>query len=207
MNLTKHSNMDNSTIQYYNTNAKDYFENTVNLDLTQFYDPFLELIPEQGKKILDAGCGSGRDSLFFKKKGFEIIAFDASEELVKLSSDLLKQPVLHMTFEDLSFSNEFDGIWTCASLLHVPKDQMPAVLKKLADALKENGILYASFKYGNGEYVNKGRLFTSYDKASFEKLVSRKPNLKVVKMWLTEDVRPDRAGEMWLNVLLKKIST
>lgn len=112
-----------------------------------------------------------------------------------------------MTFEDLSFSNEFDGIWTCASLLHVPKDQMPAVLKKLADALKENGILYASFKYGNGEYVNKGRLFTSYDKASFEKLVSRKPNLKVVKMWLTEDVRPDRAGEMWLNVLLKKIST
>ena len=199
--------MDNSTIQYYNTNAKDYFENTVNLDLTQFYDPFLELIPEQGKKILDAGCGSGRDSLFFKKKGFEIIAFDASEELVKLSSDLLKQPVLHMTFEDLSFSNEFDGIWTCASLLHVPKDQMPAVLKKLADALKENGILYASFKYGNGEYVNKGRLFTSYDKASFEKLVSRKPNLKVVKMWLTEDVRPDRAGEMWLNVLLKKIST
>jgi len=124
-----------------------------------------------------------------------------------LSSDLLKQPVLHMTFEDLSFSNEFDGIWTCASLLHVPKDQMPAVLKKLADALKENGILYASFKYGNGEYVNKGRLFTSYDKASFEKLVSRKPNLKVVKMWLTEDVRPDRAGEMWLNVLLKKIST
>ena len=207
MNLTKHSNMDNSTIQYYNTNAKDYFENTVNLDLTQFYDPFLELIPEQGKKILDAGCGSGRDSLFFKKKGFEIIAFDASEELVKLSSDLLKQPVLHMTFEDLSFSNEFDGIWTCASLLHVPKDQMPAVLKKLADALKENGILYASFKYGNGEYVNKGRLFTSYDKASFEKLVSRKPNLKVVKMWLTEDVRPDRAGEMWLNVLLMKIST
>jgi len=195
---------DKCTIEYYNQNSKAYFNNTVNLDLKDLYAPFVALVPKSGK-ILDAGCGSGRDALFFKKNGFTIVAFDASEKLVKLSSEVLGQPVLHITFEELFFKDEFDGIWACASLTHIPKSRLSFVINKLSLSLKEGGIFYASFKYGTNEYIRDGRLFSCYDEASLGDLLKGHKNLKPLHLWISEDVRQDRTGENWLNVLLAKI--
>ena len=96
---------------------------------------FLKLLPKNGK-ILDAGCGSGRDSLFFKQQGYDVVSFDISKELVDLASRLIGQKVLHMSFGDLDFENEFHGIWASASLLHIPQEEMDDVLEKLSRALK-----------------------------------------------------------------------
>ena len=191
-----------NTDNFYSKNAADYFHKTKNLDLSHLYEPFLSLIPEGGK-ILDAGCGSGRDSLFFKKRGYDLVSFDNSAELANLASKYIGREVLNMSFSDVNFLEEFDGIWACASLLHVSKKKMPSVITKLLNALKPNGILYCSFKHGKGEKIITGRLFNYYDEVSFQKLVSKHGNSELLKMWETVDVRPDR-NEIWLNALIKK---
>src|ERR687885_194185 len=138
------------TIDFYNEHAQDFYHRTVNVDMRELYAPFLALLPA-GAHILDAGCGSGRDSLYFKQHGYQVTALDASAELVKLSSQLLQQPVLHLTFQEVDFDERFDGIWACASLLHVPRIEIDDVLRRLTKALKPGAILFTSFKNGNTE--------------------------------------------------------
>ena len=182
-----------STHNYYEQEADDFYKTTVNIDLTELYKPFLELVP-QGGKILDAGCGSGRDSLAFKNRGYEVTAFDYSESLAKLASELLGQKVLNMSFEDVEFTNCFDGIWACASLLHVPRNRLNIAFSKLAGALKETGILYAGFKYGTGEVFRKQRLFSCYTNDDLEELTKKCPGFEIKKWWKTEDVREEYKG-------------
>lgn len=195
--------MTNSTIDFYNKNAQAYFESTVELDMSRLYAPFLERL-RPGAKVLDAGCGSGRDSLFFKSQGFKVTAFDASEEMVRLASQLLGQPVLHMTFEDLNLPDEYDGIWACASLLHVERTQLPAVIAELAKYLKPGGVFYMSFKYGNEEYWKDGRYFNCLDEDHLLTILQNLPELTVEGMFITTDVRPDRKVERWLNAYATK---
>lgn len=190
-----------STAEYYERNARVYYDQTVNLDISSRYSPFLKLLPTNGK-ILDAGCGSGRDSLFFKQQGYDVVSFDISKELVDLSSRLIGQKVLHMSFGDLDFENEFHGIWANASLLHIPQEEMDDVLEKLSRALKGNGVLYASFKYGNTERTDGGRFFNDYNEEKLNLLMNHHKNLKMENIWITEDIRADRKNEFWMNVLL-----
>jgi SAM-dependent methyltransferase len=138
------------SIEYYNKYAEEFYNATASADMSEACNKFLKYIASGGK-ILDAGCGSGRDSLYFIKRGYEVVSFDASEEMVRLSGELTGQQTLLMKFEDIDFKDEFDGIWACASLLHVPKTEIKGVITKLVQALKENGIFFGSFKYGEGE--------------------------------------------------------
>lgn len=190
------------TQDFYNQNAAEFFEGTVAADMTQNYTLFLERLPK-GAKILDAGCGSGRDSLAFKKLGYEVIAIDGSEELCKLASEYIGQEVKHMQFQELGFENEFDGIWACATLLHVPSQELPEVIKSLVKALKKDGVLYASFKYGEFEGERKGRYFHDLTEEKAEELFTVS-GLKVEKMWITSDVREGRGDEKWLNLIARK---
>jgi len=89
-------------------------------------------------------------------------------------------------------------------MLHVPKNNMINVLNKLCTALKNDGILYTSFKYGNDEIFRDGRLFSNYDEKNFNALLTDQKELDVVKYWQTDDLRPGREDEKWLNILLKK---
>ena len=111
-----------------------------------------------------------------------------------------------MDFADLSFSEEFDAVWACASLLHVGKAELPGVLEKVSAALKPGGILYASFKYGQGERVSGGRFFNDYTEADLDTLLTWEKRLMLLEYWVTEDVRPERSGERWLNIVAKKHS-
>lgn len=192
-----------TTIDYYNKNAEKFFNETVNVDMSKLYEPFLRLLPK-GAKILDAGCGSGRDSLAFKNLGYEVTAFDASKELVKLASEYLGQSVGNLRFEDINYENEFDGIWACASLLHVPKDKIQVVLKKLTASLIDTGILYASFKYGNKSYSKQDRFFNCYTEKSIISVIGEIKILKVKKISVTDDMRKVRKGERWLNIYMIK---
>ena len=200
--MNMNSNSD-STIKYYDDHGKEFFDSTYKLDMSQAYKPFLEKLAPK-VSILDAGCGSGRDSLHFVKLGYNVTAFDASEKMVSLASELLQMNVLKLDFESLDFKNEFDGIWACAAFLHVPKSRIVNVISRMESALVKNGIMYTSFKHGAGEQVRDGRLFNYYNEDSFTSLLSDFPDLRIVKLWKTTDVRKDRQTEYWLNALIEK---
>lgn len=186
------------SIDYYNKNAEEFYQGTVSADMSETCNRFLKYIAPGGR-ILDAGCGSGRDSLYFIKRGYEVVSFDASEQMVKLSSELTGQQTLLMKFEEVDFKNEFDGIWACASLLHIPKSEIKGVMKKLNQGLKKNGIFYMSFKYGEGEELRGGRLFNFYDEETLLVLINEVEQLETIEIWVTEDVRPERVGGKWIN--------
>ena len=192
------------SIDFYNKNSKEFFDNTVYADMTEAHDEFLKYVKPDGK-ILDAGCGSGRDSAFFLDKGFSVVSFDASDEMVRLSSELTGQKTIKMMFQDISFIDEFDGVWACASLLHVSKNEINDVIERIVNSMKPNGIFYASFKYGDEEIVRDGRLFNSYNEQTLKSLIETHKTIEVLRIWKTQDVRPDRENEYWINVLCKKI--
>jgi len=192
-----------TTVDYYDRNAEQFYRETVNVNMEELYSRFLAYVPE-GSSILDAGCGSGRDSLYFLRQGYEVTAFDASKELVALSSQLTGLPILHLRFQDVEFDHEFDAVWACASLLHVSRVEIDDVLLRLTKTMKSGGILYASFKYGDSEWVKDGRFFNSYDDTSFNELLARHQGLDLLQGWVSEDVRRERNQECWLNVLLRK---
>lgn len=201
--MAQNSDLQKETLDYYQSNAEKFFDDTVSIDLTDLYYPFLELMPETGL-ILDAGCGSGRDTRFFLRQGFDVVAFDNSSEMVKLASHFTGQDCLLLSFDDINFENKFDGVWACSSMLHVPKSNMINVLNKLCTALKHDGILYTSFKYGDDEVFRNGRLFSNYDEESFNAVITDQKELDILKYWKTNDLRPGREGEKWLNILLQK---
>ena len=192
-------------MNYYDENAQEFFNGTVDADMTQHHEEFLKLIPENGT-ILDAGCGSGRDSLKFKSLGYDVTAIDGSEEMCKLASEYSGINVKHMQFQDIDFIDEFDGIWASASLLHVPSTEIKMVLEKMKKSLKENGILYASFKYGDFEGERNGRYFNDLTESTaielFEKL-----HFKIIKTWITSDSRKGREDEKWVNILVKSFKS
>ncbi len=194
--------MANKTLTYYNQNAQIFSDTTLCVDMSSLYAEFLPLIPKHGH-ILDAGCGSGRDAAYFKQQGFTVSAFDASSELAKLASDHLQQSVQIKTFQQLDCTNIYEGIWCCASLLHVPKSQLSQVFLNLQHALKPNGILYVSFKYGESEREHNGREFTDLTEAALTELITDHTALNILKQWKSVDQRPGREDEIWLNALLK----
>ncbi len=192
------------TLNYYNQHAQTFSDSTLNVDMSALYAEFLPLIPKHGH-ILDAGCGSARDAMYFKQQGFTVSAFDASENIAKLASNYLQQTVEVKAFQQLNFTNMYDGIWCCASLLHVPKVELPQVFLKLQNALKPNGVLYVSFKYGTQERVHNGREFTDLNEDGLTALITHHTELKILKQWQTVDQRPERESEVWLNALIKAV--
>ena len=191
----------NQTIDYYNQNAEDFYADTVSVDMSSLYEKFLALLPKQGQ-ILDVGCGSGRDAAFFKQQNYAVTAFDASASLCDMASDLLQQPVLNMTFDDIHWQNQFAGIWACASLLHCPEERLADVLKKLQAALVIGGILYVSFKYGDSTREKGGRVFTDMNETKLHQLLEQHKGLQIIETWLSGDNRMERS-DVWLNCLIR----
>ena len=189
----------NQTISYYDKNAKEFCKNTIDVDMSFCQDKFLKYL-KTGAAILDAGCGSGRDSVVFKQLGYHVTAMDASPEICKEAEKVLGQKVICKTFEELDDENVYDGIWACASLLQVPKVRMREVLYCLKCALKDDGILYASFKYGDEEKIVNGRFFSYYNERSLRVLMG-KNGFEILELFVTQDVRMDRREEKWVNVV------
>lgn len=189
----------NQTISYYDENAQEFCKNTVDVDMSYCRDKFLQYL-KTGDSILDAGCGSGRDCVAFKQLGYHVTAMDASAEICKEAEKVLGQKVICKTFEELDDEKMYDGIWACASLLHIPKEKMEEVLYRLKRALKDGGVLYASFKYGEEEKIVNGRFFNYYSEQSLRELMIEN-GFEVLELFVTQDVRVDRREEKWVNVV------
>ena len=111
----------------------------------------------------------------------------------------------HLLFQELDEVNSYDGIWACSSILHLPKKELLSVIRKMCVALKESGIIYTSFKYGDFEGERNGRHFTDFTEDGFQYFIKEVPEIMVVENWITGDVRPGRGEEKWLNLILQKI--
>ncbi|EET47695.1 bifunctional 2-polyprenyl-6-hydroxyphenol methylase/3-demethylubiquinol 3-O-methyltransferase UbiG [Thalassobium sp. R2A62] len=190
------------TVKYYDDNADVFVAQTVKADVTGLYVPFLSKLPKRAR-ILDAGSGSGRDTKAFRDMGHDVVAIDASKEMVEATRRLSNGPAIHSTFLGYSDGDQFDGIWACASLLHVPSTDLPKTLNHLSGLLNDSGWMFASFKIGESEQIRNGRFFNDMDVGRLDAAVDAIQRLSVVNTWKTEDVRPER-DERWLNVLLSK---
>ena len=191
------------TLSFYNSNAEQYVAETVDLDISKNRNLFLTHIPKAGH-ILDLGCGSGRDSRFFLDNGYSVTAIDGSIEIAKCASDFIGKTVEVKTFQELDYLNIFDGIWACASLLHCPKYEIEDVIFKINHALKINGVVYMSFKYGEDERVDeRGRFFNDYTESELSDLIATQVGLNILEF--STEIKPLRSGfQTWVNLIAKK---
>ena len=193
--------MDDTT-RYYRQFAAEFFESTVGVDMSPIRERFAALLLA-GARVLDAGCGSGRDAKAFAQQGFRVSAFDASPELASRASTHCGFAVDVRSFRDVDEVNAYEGIWCCASLLHIAAEEMPSVLAQLWAALAPGGVLYASFKNGTSTRIHGGRRFTDADESQVKVWLTDLPGADQLDIWLTDDQRPDRT-ERWTNALVKK---
>ena len=191
------------TLKYYNENAQSFASGTVSVKFTEVQDKFLEKLNPDAY-ILDFGCSAGRETKYFLSRGYQIDAIDGSEQLCRIASKYTGITVRQMLFQELDEKEKYDGIWACASILHLPKKQLREVLKNMYAALKSKGWIYTSFKYGEFEGERNGRYFTDFTTDTFKDFIHDMHGLKIEEQWITGDVRPGRGEEKWLNLLLQK---
>lgn len=191
------------TINYYNSNAKKFMSETVSVDFEFTQKKFIDKLPKESI-ILDFGCGSGRDTKYFISQGYQVDAVDGSIELCKLASEYTGIEVKNIFFNELAQIKKYDGIWACSSILHLPLNELENVMRKMVIALKDNGIIYTSFKYGIFAGERNGRYFTDMTEDAFAGFIKQIENVRIEEQWITSDVRPKRGEEKWLNLILRK---
>lgn len=193
-----------NSIEYYNQNWQTYYDRTLGIDMTDKYEKFILLLP-QVAKILDAGCGVGRDAKYFAENGHKVTAFDGSAEMVRLSSALLNQPTRLLTFQDMDYEREFDAVWAAASLLHIPYEEMRGVFEKIHRSLTSSGIFSASFKYGDRKRFVDTRIFYDMNEQMLQPFL--KGLFEVINLFTTSDGGIARnSSNMWLNFVCRKIA-
>ena len=194
----------NKTLTYYNTNTSSFVESTQLVQMTEAWSRFTAKLPASSI-ILDFGCGSGRDTKYFREHGYQVEAIDGSEELCKVASAYTGITVKKQLFTELSEVQKYDAIWACSSILHATSDELVIIMRKIWTALKDNGFIYTSFKYGTFEGERNGRYFTDMTEESLSALLTKVTGFNIEEQWITSDVRPGREEEKWLNVILRKI--
>lgn len=191
-------------MNYYDNNAQLYFDTTKDIDVSQPRQWFMEHIPDGGY-IVDAGCGSGRDLLAFKEAGFVVEGFDASGELVKLARAHTGVDVKHATFDsfDPECTPEVDGVWACASLLHVPRQDLHSTIERMKNWLVIGGVMYVSFKLGTGDRMDeRGRFFTDMTEQSLNNTIQ---DLGLAPVFIWDSNGGSFTQDRFLNAILRRL--
>lgn len=193
---------ENLTSEYYDVHSNEYVERTVKIDMNLQYEKFCPFLPS-GASVLDAGCGSGRDSRYFLNRGYQVQSFDASEEMVRISSEFTGQKTRCLQFKKMDYCDEFDGIWSSACLLHVPNEDLELVFGKFVKALKPGGYWYMSLKKGDNEAIEEGRYFNYHTEQSLRELIGKFSDLKILNFW-EEDSFDTTRDLTWIQTLVQK---
>jgi SAM-dependent methyltransferase len=175
--------------------------------LPHLYDPFDEHLPASAR-ILDAGCGVGRDTRHFIEQGHIVISFDASIEMVKKCREYPHAYCIQRSFNEVNFKEEFDGVWANASLVHLIKSDAIKTVSRLATALRPGGTMFISLKEGEGtKQEDDGRFFQYYSEAETTDLYTADGRLSLIKLWKSASAIDNGSDQaVWLNILLKRIT-
>jgi mutator protein MutT len=197
------SRITDKNLSYYEANAKEYINETINLDIEDIRNKFISMLPSKAH-ILDLGCGSGRDSRVFLDLGYSVTAIDPSHAIASITSKFLGQAVQIQKAQDIKEVGQYDAIWACASLLHVPKTDIPVVISKLVNALRPGGIMYISFKQGNAErWDNRGRFFNDYSPEKMLQLIEQIEEIQQLDITTNDSVLRGQT-QTWLNIFARK---
>jgi cyclopropane fatty-acyl-phospholipid synthase-like methyltransferase len=190
-----------ATLDYYNKHYKQFIESTLDLDMSELYEKFEKYL-NPGDKVLDIGCGPGRDLKYFSLK-YKSTGIEPSEQLAYYASNYTQTRVEKTTINDFETDDKFNGVWACSSLLHLKLEELPGILCKISSLMTDNGAFYCSFKYGQFQGDRNGRYFTDLKENDMKVLV-KDSGLTIQELWITRDVRKGREDEKWLNCLLAK---
>jgi SAM-dependent methyltransferase len=191
-----------ASISWYDANAEEFVARSFDSAMQGLQARFLEHVPVGGA-VLDAGCGSGRDALAFHEAGYAVSAFDGSARLADLAARVTGLPVRRLTFAEMDWDAAFDGVWACATLLHLPPADLPGALGSIHRALKPGGAFFCSFKEGETERFANGRFFTDVTLARLNALLIE-ARFEPLDLWDSDDVRPGRAGERWVSAVARR---
>ena len=192
-----------STIDYYNKNASKYYNDTIDLSREDVIEEFLELIPADSA-ILDLGCGSGRDSLYFIEEGFDVTAVDGSKAMCELAEVEIGQHVHNIMFEDLDFEEVFDGVWACAYIVKEKKSEINNIINKISRSLVDNGVMYISLKHGDFEGMRDGRYYSDYRVGEIKDIIKSHPELEIEDIYTKRRNKTDELS--WINIFIRKVS-
>ena len=193
------------SIDYYERYAIPYYEQTIDLDMSEEMQPFLDALPEGAEEILDLGCGSGRDSKTLDELGFYVTPMDGSGKMCELAEIYTDQEVLRLRFEEMDFDEVFDGIWASLALIHVPSEEIHTIMDKVLAALKPGGILYFSVYEGDRDGVYAGCYYRDYTELELRRLMKGFEGVRILSIRRSEGQGWN--GNDWkiLNVLAEKM--
>lgn len=193
---------DNSTINYYNKNALEYFNKTCKIDMSANCERFCRYV-KPGGCIIDIGAGSGRDMRYFKTHGYEVEGIDASGELCRIASAYAEAQVLNIPVSEWIPSHRYDGVWANASILHLPRTEIAGFFNKLPVILNPSGAAYISMKTGiDSGYDDAGRYFTAITEQELREFVTEENGLKITEIWYSADAL-QRDNVNWINIILQ----
>ena len=195
--------MKNTTIEYFNEKAQKCFDDAFTITERSNQDHFLSFL-KPGASILDFGCGSGRDTAYFREKGFEVTPADGSKGMCALASEYLKTPVRLLEFNELDDVNLYDGIYASASIMHLEYDKVLEVFPKMIRALKENGMIYVSFKYGEEDGFLGKRYYCYMNEERFGRMMAQFDELEIIEQGIFGNEHPGQIDFRWLYAILKK---
>ena len=187
---------------YYESNAEHYAAETFSADMSEQYQRFLTLLKD-GVKLLDVGSGSGRDACYFQKQGYQVTALEPSKNLCREIRKVFSGEIMCSDIQNYQPAERYDGIWACASLIHLQEEEVLQFFEKIDQYLDDNGIIYISGKNGisTGE-VEDEPFFLEFTDQLVEKILTVNKQLKLEQLWYTEDVN-NRKGFRWLNVIFR----
>lgn len=142
---SKYTKNEKRVVKHYNKKSKEYYDQTIRIDMTSEYDKFISKI-KPGGLICDIGCGSGRDTKFFIENGFRVLSIEPSTHLAKLANAYEFSHVKNQTLLEMSYTNRFDAIWCCAVLQHIEPKNLQKSISRIAEMLRPNGIIYLSYR-------------------------------------------------------------
>ena len=190
--------------KYYEINAKRYAKETFPADMSEQYKRFLPLLREYAR-ILDVGSGSGRDACYFQKKGYQVTALEPSKNLCREIRKVFSGEIVCSDIQSYQPDQRYDGIWACASFLHLRLEEVLCFFGNIDLYLNDNGVVYLSGK--NGIYTGEaedGRYFLEFTEELVENILVVNERMKLKELWYTEDVR-GRQGFRWMNIVVKMV--
>lgn len=185
---------------FYEKNAEQYAAETFSADMSEQYEKFLPML-RKGARILDVGSGSGRDACFFKEHGYEVTALEPSKNLCREIRKVFSGETVCCDIQSYRPAEKYDGIWACASLIHLQEEEILRFFETIHLFLKDGGVIYMSGKNGipDGK-AEDGRCFLEFTEPLIRKILKINRKLRMEQMWYTEDAA-GRGGFRWMNVL------